>query len=207
MSRAFNAFFVWLFGVTGWRVVGALPPGGKYVLAGASHTSNWDFIVFLGVVHEMGVKPRYMGKHSLFRWPMRRFMLDMGGIPVDRSKRANMVQQVVERIHAEDDFALVVAVEGTRSPTTEWKSGFYRIALAAGIPIVCVGPDYDRKLGIIGPVIQPTGDYEADMQVAIDFYKQLKPAHPEKALFPDGSGISDQRLDITDYPVCKGRNR
>ena len=155
MSRAVKAFIIWLFRITGWRAAGQLPEGGKFVLAGASHTSNWDFIVFIGTVHAMGVRPRYMGKHSLFRWPMRRFMLDMGGIPVDRSKRTNMVQQVVERIHAEDDFALVVAVEGTRSPTTEWKSGFYRIALAAGIPIVCVGPDYDRKLGIIGPVIQP----------------------------------------------------
>lgn len=201
LSRAVKSFIVWLFRATGWRAAGTLPEGRKFILAGANHTSNWDFVVFLGVVNAMGVRPRYMGKHTLFRWPMRRFMLDMGGIPVNRGKKSDMVRQVADRIDAEDEFALVVAIEGTRSATTEWKSGFYRIAMAADIPIVCVGPDYGRKLGIIGPVIHPTGDYNEDMKVAIDFFKQLQPANPEKAVFPDGSGIGDTRLDLTGYPI------
>ena len=71
--------------------------GKKFVLVGAPHTSNWDFAVFLGAAEEIGIQPSYLGKHSLFRWPLRRFMLDMGGIPIDRSKRANYVEQAIVR--------------------------------------------------------------------------------------------------------------
>lgn len=202
LSRIAKAAIVALFKMSGWRAAGRLPPGGKYVLAGASHTSNWDFVVFLGVVEAMGIRPHYMGKHSLFRWPVRRFMLDMGGIPVDRGKRADRVKQIAAQFDAHDNFALVVAIEGTRSPTRDWKSGFYRIAIEAGVPIVCVGPDYEHKLGIIGPTIVPTGDYEKDMEPAFAFFKSLMPAHPEKTMFPDGEGIGPDRIDISRYPIA-----
>lgn len=189
--------FVWwclikLYQALGWRAVGTLPEARKFVIAGAPHTSNWDFIIFLGTVHAKGVRPRYIGKHSLFRWPIGGFMRDMGGIPVDRSKRADLVRQVTDAFEQHDDFGLIVAIEGTRSPTMKWRTGFYQIAMAAGVPIVCAGPDYDRKLGIIGPVIHPTGDFDADMAPAFDFFKRLKPRHPQNALFPDGGGFSDE---------------
>ena len=73
--------------------------------------------------------------------------------------------------------------------TTHWRSGFYRIALAAGVPIVCAGPDYARKRAVLGPVIAPTGDFAADMAPAWAFFRTLVPRHPERALFPDGFGI------------------
>ncbi|MCM8558007.1 lysophospholipid acyltransferase family protein [Sphingomicrobium sediminis] len=176
----------------GWKAVGTLPESRKFIIAGAPHTSNWDFLVFLGVVETMGLKPRYIGKHTLFKGPLGGFMKAMGGVPVDRTKRVGMVGQVAEKIRAADEFALVIAIEGTRSPTTEWKSGFYRIAMEAGIPIVCAGPDYIHKLGIIGPIIHPTGDFEADMEPAYRFFKGLHPRHPKKAVFPDGSGLDPQ---------------
>ena len=177
----------------GWRVEGDLPPGPpKFVIAGAPHTSNYDFLVFLGVVDAFGLTPRFIGKHSLFRWPLGDFMRAMGGVPVDRSKRGNMVQQVAAQIRAAEEFALVIAIEGTRSPTSEWRTGFYRIAMEAGVPIVCAGPNYRERIGILGPTIYPTGDYEADMQPAFDFFASLDPRHRGRVLFPDGQTL-DQR--------------
>ncbi|MBB3764731.1 lysophospholipid acyltransferase family protein [Sphingomicrobium lutaoense] len=205
LSRLARAAVVGLFRLTGWRAAGTLPPGGKYVLAGASHTSNWDFVVFLGTVDAMGIRPHYMGKKSLFRWPVRRFMLDMGGIPVDRGKRADRVRQIAAEFARHEEFALVIAIEGTRSATRDWKSGFYRIALEAGVPIVCVGPDYEHKLGIIGPTIHPTGDFEKDMAPGFAFFKSLMPAHPEKTIFPDGEGVGKTRIDPGQYPIASPR--
>jgi len=191
LSRLVNGLLVTIFRAMGWSAIGELPRERKFILAAASHTSNWDFLIFLGTIDAMGIKPRYMGKHTLFRWPLRRFMLDMGGVPVDRTAAHDMVHQMVDQFAAHDEFALVVAVEGTRSPTTRWRTGFYRIAVAAGVPIVFAGPDYERKLGVIGPTIWPTGDYEKDMEVGYAFFKTLKPKIPERALFPDGSSMAD----------------
>lgn len=192
LSRLVWWLLIRLYKGLGWRAVGKMPDARKFVIAGASHTSNWDFMVFLGTVHEKGVRPRFIGKHSLFKWPLRGFMRDMGGIPVDRSKRADLVRQVTDAFNRHDDFKLIIAIEGTRSPTEKWRTGFYHIAMAAGVPIVCAGPDYDRKLGVIGPIIHPTGDYDADMAPAFEFFKRLKPRHPENALFPDGGTFIDE---------------
>jgi 1-acyl-sn-glycerol-3-phosphate acyltransferase len=152
---------------------------------GASHTSNWDFLVFLGTVHALGRQVRFIGKHGLFRWPMGGFMRALGGVPVDRSSPQDLVSQIVDQFESHDDFVLVIAPEGTRSATSRWKTGFYHIALKAGVPIVCAGPDYPTRRGVIGPTIRPTGDYAADMAPAFDFFRSLTPRHPERAGFPD----------------------
>ncbi len=169
---------------SGWTAHGALPPDRKFIILGASHTSNWDFPVFLGTVHAVGRRVRFIGKQSLFRGALGRFMRALGGVPVDRRGRQDLVSQIVEQIRVHDDFLLIVAAEGTRSRTTKWKTGFYQIALRAGIPIVCAGPDYPTKRGIFGPIIHPTGDYERDMAPAFAFFRSLRPRHPERAAFP-----------------------
>ncbi|WP_240325605.1 1-acyl-sn-glycerol-3-phosphate acyltransferase [Sphingomonas mesophila] len=180
---ALNAILAW-YKLSGWRPHCPLPDIPKMVIVGASHTSNWDFLVFLGTVHAVGRRVRFIGKHSLFRWPMGGFMRALGGVPVDRGKSQDLVAQIVEQFAADEDFVLIVAAEGTRSRTTRWRTGFYQIALRAGVPIVCAGPDYPAKRGIFGPVIHPTGDYEADMAPAFAFFRSLKPRHPERAAFP-----------------------
>ncbi|WP_037498800.1 lysophospholipid acyltransferase family protein [Sphingomonas jaspsi] len=172
---------------TSWTAVGTLPPERKFVIVGASHTSNWDFLVFLGTIRALGRRVRFIGKHSLFRWPMEGFMRGLGGVPVNRTTSKDLVRQVVDQFDRHDDFALIVAAEGTRSYTEKWRSGFYQIALQAGVPIVCAGPDYPTKRGIIGPVIRPTGDYARDMKPAFDFFRSLRPKHPERAGFPPDS--------------------
>ena len=167
-----------LYQLRGWRIDGTLPPDKKFIIAGAPHTSNWDFAIFLGAVDQLGVRPSYLGKHSLFRWPLKRFMLDMGGIPIDRSKRANYVDQVVAEFDRHEELALVIAPEGTRDSDGRWKSGFYHIALGAGVPIVLAWIDRERRIGAIGPVIRPSGDYRADITRIADHFRAAWPAQP-----------------------------
>jgi 1-acyl-sn-glycerol-3-phosphate acyltransferase len=186
LERLVRRLLVHWFIRSGWTISGALPPDRKFVIMGASHTSNWDFLVFLGAVHVVGRQIRFIGKHSLFRWPMGGFMRALGGVPVDRSAPQDLVSQIVAQFHAHDDFILVIAPEGTRSFTTHWKSGFYQIALKAGVPILAAGPDYPTKRGVFGPVIRPTGDYDPDMKPAFAFFRTLTPRHPERAGFPGG---------------------
>ncbi|MCZ8171617.1 MAG: 1-acyl-sn-glycerol-3-phosphate acyltransferase, partial [Brevundimonas sp.] len=118
--------YVW----KGWTITGEAPPFRKFVITGAPHTTNWDFIFFVGTIHKLGLKPSFVGKLSLFRGPLKRFMYDMGGLPVDRSKRNNRyVEQTAAHFERMDDLALVVAPEGTRGSDGTWRSGFYHIAL------------------------------------------------------------------------------
>ena len=187
LARLVYAALLGWFRRSGWRTAGALPHVPKFVIIGAPHTSNWDFPVFLGTVETLGRRVHFIGKASLFRWPMGGFMRALGGVPVRRDATQDLVSQVVAQFALHDDFALIVAAEGTRDPTTRWRTGFYQIALTAGVPIVCAGPDYSNKLGIIGPLIHPTGDYDADMKPAFTFFRGLSPKHPERSAFPDGA--------------------
>ncbi len=184
------------FRLSGWRAEGRPPDVAKMVILGASHTSNWDFLVFLGTVNAVGRQVRFVGKHSLFRWPLRGFMRALGGVPVVRSVSQDTVSQIVAEFDRHDDFVLILAAEGTRSRTTRWRTGFYQIALRAGVPIVCAGPDYPNKRGVFGPVIQPTGDYDSDMAPAFAFFKALTPRHPEHAAFPDETGLVQEITPI-----------
>ena len=178
LSRIVRRFFIAIYNLRGWRIDGRPPPERKFVLVGAPHTSNWDFAVFLGATHALGIKPSYLGKHSLFRWPLRHFMLDMGGIPVDRSTRANYVDQVIAEFDRRDELALVIAPEGTRDSDGRWKSGFYHIAMGAGVPIVPAWLDRSRRCAEIGSAIWPTGDYRADLAKIAAFYRTAWPEQP-----------------------------
>ncbi len=166
-----------------WKLEGSLPATRKFVIAGAPHTSNWDFVFFTGATAEMGIRPNFMGKHTLFKWPMKRFMQDMGGIPIDRSKPANYVEQVAAEFARRDELALVVAAEGTRRTDGTWKSGFYHIAQAAGVPIVpCWVCNITMRLGF-GPALVPSGDYAADLGKIAAYMRSALPDEPRfKAL-------------------------
>ena len=175
VSRAVHRLLVALYRSRGWRIEGARPPVDKCVVLGAPHTSNWDFVFVLGAVEELGMTPAFIGKHTLFRWPMTRFMHDMGGVPVDRGKTRNFVEQVADAFAAADELALVIAPEGSRSSPGTWRSGFYHIAMAAGVPIVPAWVDHERMRGGIGPAIVPTGDYPADLARIAAFYRGKRP--------------------------------
>lgn len=171
---------MWFYQTRGWTAVGAPPADRRCVIVAAPHTSNWDFINFLGLTNALGIKAHFMGKASLFKWPMTRFMRDMGGVAIDRSKSRNYVEATIAEFAARDEFMLVIAPEGTRGAVTQWRTGFYHIALGAGVPLVLGYVDYERKLGGLGPAIMPTGDYAADMAKIVDFYRDKVARHPDR---------------------------
>ncbi|MXO48866.1 acyltransferase [Erythrobacter vulgaris] len=175
LSRLVRRLLILLYRWKGWRIDGRRPEARKFIILGAPHTSNWDFIFFIGATHELGIRPSFMGKSSLFKWPMTDFMLDMGGVPVDRAKRANYVEQVAAAFAAADDLALVIAPEGSRTFKGDWRSGFYHIAMAAGVPIVPAWVDNAKLVGGMGEPIMPTGDYRADLAKIAAFYREKRP--------------------------------
>ena len=181
LSRLVQGLLLWLFRRQKWTLQGSAPEVPKYVIAGAPHTTNWDFVFFVGTTHELGISPSFMGKKSLFRWPLRRFMFDLGGVPVDRSKRGNYVESIAAEFARRNALALVVAPEGTRSSNGQWRSGFYHIAMRAGVPIVPAWVDHRRKMGGLGAPITLTGDFKADMQKITAFFESMMPGHPRWA--------------------------
>ncbi len=165
----------------GWRVEGALPPVDKAVVIAAPHTSNWDLPHMLAVSYVLGVRPSWLGKREIFRFPFGWLMRWLGGLPVERGVRANLVEQVAQRFAAADRLFLVVPPSGTRSRATHWKSGFLHIAHTANVPIVCSFLDYRRKVGGIGPTIAASGVATADMALLREFYGGVTGKYPELA--------------------------
>lgn len=163
----------------GWQFTGQGPTFGKFVAIGAPHTSNWDFIIFLAVVSNFRLPARVIGKNSLVRWPFGGLMRRLGIIPVERDSGEGLVDQMVVEFSQAERLALVVAPEGTRGPAAYWRSGFYRIAVAADVPIVMTYIDFPTKRAGIGPTLHPSGDIEADMEQIRSFYTGIHGKHPE----------------------------
>ena len=192
VSRLLKGALLWFYRRQGWRAEGSVPDPRRFIIIAAPHTSNWDFLYYLGLTQELGVDTRFMAKTSLFRWPLGGFMRAMGGISVDRSSSHNYVQAMVDEFNRRAEFVLTIAPEGTRSATKRWKTGFYQIAMAAKVPLVVGLMDYGRKVGGLGPVIWPTGDFRADMEKVLAVYKSCVPRHPELAVTALGQIVGDE---------------
>jgi 1-acyl-sn-glycerol-3-phosphate acyltransferase len=176
LSRFVNRIILVLYKWKGWKIEGSLPRHiRKYVVAGAPHTSNWDFVFFAGATKHEQVQPNFMGKHTLFQGMMKDFMLDMGGIPVDRSKRGGTIEQIKAEFERRKELALVIAVEGTRSSDGKWKSGFYNIAMAAGVPIVPAYADNEKMIIGFGEPLFPTGNYGEDLLKLAQWFRSKLP--------------------------------
>lgn len=166
--------------IFGWRVVGELPPHSKMIVIGGPHTSNWDFPLAMLAAPALGVKIRWLGKHTLFRFPFGWFMRLLGGIPVDRSRAQGVIPQTVAAFEAAHSLVLVITPEGTRSKRDHWKSGFYRIARAARIPVVLVGVDGSHRVIEVGPDEIPGDDVTAYMDGVRSFYADHRGVRPER---------------------------
>lgn len=166
--------------LAGWRIKGKLPNIPKYVLIGAPHTSNWDFVLFLGAIFYLKADVRYMGKAELFRFPYGWFFYYCGGVPVDRKKSTGLVEQMIEACNKADKFVLTIAPEGTRHKVAEWKSGFHRIARGADIPIVMAKVDGANKIMHVGEVFHPTDNLDADMKLIQESFKGMTGINPSK---------------------------
>jgi len=164
----------------GWRAVGSLADQPKCVIVVAPHTSNWDFAVLVLVALALRLKVTWMGKHTLFRPPFGWIMRRLGGLPIDRRMRHNMVDQVIESFRNHNRQVLAIPPEGTRKRAPYWRSGFYYIALGAQVPIAFGFADYRRKVGGIGGVITPSGDVDADMAIIRDFYSEIIGKRPDQ---------------------------
>ena len=142
----------------------------RCVVIAAPHTTNWDFPITLAMAKVSGVRISWLGKEQLFRGPMGPIMRWLGGVAVDRSAAGGMVAALANELRTRDQLALVVPAEGTRSRTEYWKSGFYRIAELAEVPVVLAYVDRSTRSGGFGPAIEITGDMSADMDRIRAFY-------------------------------------
>ncbi|HSD66491.1 MAG TPA: lysophospholipid acyltransferase family protein [Vicinamibacteria bacterium] len=168
-----------MMGIRGWRVEGEIPDIPKMVLIVAPHTSNWDFLTGLWVKLALRMGARFVGKHTLFRGPLGVVMRWLGGVPVNRSAAVGFAEETARVMRQSERMTLVIAPEGTRRHTDRWKSGFYRIAVAAEVPILLAGFDYPRKVVFFGPLLRPTGDYETDLAEIRSHYDAGMALKPE----------------------------
>jgi 1-acyl-sn-glycerol-3-phosphate acyltransferase len=164
----------------GWCAEGSLAGVPKCVLVVAPHTSNWDFPVMLALAVALRIRATWMGKHTLFRPPLGWLMRPLGGLPIDRGARNNVVEQAVESFRERERRVLAILPEGTRKRTAYWKSGFYHIAVGAKVPIALGYADYRRKVGGIGRILMPSGDVDADMAIIREFYSGMTGNRPEQ---------------------------
>ncbi len=163
----------------GWRIENNVPDDKKYMLIVAPHTSNWDFIYGLLAKSAIGLKANFLGKSSLFRGPFGWWFRWLGGIPVYRKKKLNMVEQMVEQFGQRSHLIMAMSPEGTRGYLDEWKSGFYHIAYRAGVPIVMATLNFDEKQIKLGGRFMPTGNIKADMDLVRAFYASVKGKNPK----------------------------
>lgn len=169
-----------LLGLTRFRLVGAEVTEPRAIFIGAPHTSNLDFLVMLGIAFSQDLHPHVLIKDSYFQGPKARIFRALGGIPVDRANPEGLVADLIERSRAGESFHLVITPEGTRSRGETWRSGFYRIARDADLPVMLGYVDSVTRTTGLGPTLHLTGDIGADMDRIRDFYADKAGIHPEK---------------------------
>ncbi|MGS0707495.1 1-acyl-sn-glycerol-3-phosphate acyltransferase [Acinetobacter sp. ANC 3781] len=179
-SRLSRTIFKKIFLAQGWHFEGKFPNLPKAVAIISPHTSNIDawhgFTALLG----LGIKITIFGKHTLFNTPLKPLLEWIGVIPVNRSIQQGTTQQIINFIDTQEQIWVGMAPEGTRKQAESFRSGFYRIALGANIPIVMFSFDYNRKTIYCLGVFQPTGNYEQDLERILNRYVgKFSPKNPQ----------------------------
>lgn len=174
----------WLLARLGWQIRGEFPNVPQAVVIGAPHTSNWDGLVGVATVLALRLRIALMGKHTLFKGPFGPLLRALGLIPVDRTSAGAVVAHSVARFRARPQLFLGMAPEGTRNGADEWKTGFYRIAQEAGVPILLAVFDYGKRELRLPLTLYPSGDMDADMAKILDCYRNVTPKHPQRLSTP-----------------------
>ncbi|HSP06655.1 MAG TPA: lysophospholipid acyltransferase family protein [Acidobacteriota bacterium] len=177
--------------IMGWRIRGEFPEVSKCVAIAAPHTSNWDFIVGMAAKLKLNLSASWLGKHTIFFWPLGILLKWLGGIPVDRASARGVVDGVAELFRRRKAMILALSPEGTRKRVEKWKTGFYRIALTAGVPIVLVSLDYATRTVEIGPLMNPSGDLAKDLQEIGKYFSASRGRYPDQFSLP--------RLEVGDF--------
>lgn len=169
-----------LLKLIGWKVVGSLPDKKKYIIIVAPHTSNWDMVIGLIARFSIGAKISFLAKKQIFKFPFVHILRLIGGIPVDRSKVSNLVDQIVAHFNQVETLHLAITPEGTRKPVTRWKEGFYHIAVKAELPLVMIGFDYHCKEIKITKPFTPSGDMVKDFSHIVRYFRTIKGRYPKE---------------------------
>lgn len=182
-----------IYKLIGWKAIDRSerltrynPPVTKFLMIVAPHTSNWDFVVALIARYMLGYgsNTKFLAKHTLFKPPYGWFFYALGGTPVNRTQKNNLTEQVAAKFaQAQGEFGVVIAPEGTRKHTTDWKRGFYHIAVKAQVPILPVSIDYRNKEICVHPLLFPSGGMEADIARLKSYYRK------EMARYPENYGV------------------
>lgn len=154
----------------GWGIGGELPDVPRLVLIAAPHTSWWDGVWGLLLKMALGIDIAFMAKRELFRGPFGWALRRLGGMPIERSAAHGVVDQMIERMRHSEKLWLGIAPEGTRRRVARWKTGFWQIAHATGVPILPVAFDYPSKRIVIGPLFTLSADVDADIAALRAFY-------------------------------------
>ena len=178
----FSKTIYWIFRQFGWDIDGQVPNLKKFIIPVVPHTTNWDFIIGVMTKWSLNLKVNYIGKHQLFRFPYGFIFRWLGGRPVYRYKANDLVREVAEIFKNEDYFVMALAPEGTRSKVQKLKTGFYHIAVEAGIPIQPIGFDFKSRRVVVGELMYPTGNKDEDMKKLMDFYLTIMPLYPKDGI-------------------------
>ncbi|HNX56630.1 MAG TPA: lysophospholipid acyltransferase family protein [Paludibacteraceae bacterium] len=175
-----------ILGFFGWKPYALPEEPDKSIICVAPHTSNWDFIIGKLFYWALGRKTGFLMKKSWFFFPMGYLMRAMGGVPIDRSKRTSVTQQMIKEFDSRKKFHLAITPEGTRSMNNRWKLGFYHIAVGAGVPIQLAVIHYQKKEMGIKEIFYPTGNEKEDLKYIYDFYrKNAGPKSDDKFAVPE----------------------
>ena len=169
-----------LFRALGWHFEGKIPDIKKAVVVIAPHTSNIDFLMLVLAKYSVRLGASYMMKKEAFFWPLKKWFIDVGGIPIDRSQPTRIVSQVTKQIRDHEKIWLAITPEGTRKKVQKYKTGFARIAHAANVPIVLIGFNYKRRAIIFDQARMPSGNHEQDAEELREYCRaHFVARHPE----------------------------
>jgi 1-acyl-sn-glycerol-3-phosphate acyltransferase len=165
--------------IAGWKAVVSVKEPSKSIVCVAPHTSNWDFVIGKLSYWSLGRNASFLMKKSWFFFPLGNLLRAMGGVPVDRSKRTSVTQQMADEFSRREEFHLAITPEGTRGLVHKWKMGFYHIAVKANVPIQIAYFDYGKKEMGVKDIFYPTGDEKADIEKIRSYYKDVTAKNPK----------------------------
>jgi len=175
--RMGNALTRWIgdiiLGAMGWTLEGKLPDRKQAIIIGGPHTSNWDLILAMSSMLSVGLKFSWMMKKEAFFWPLGGLWTSLGGIPIDRGANIDVVSQVKAFFEAQDKVWLGLTPEGTRSKVDRYKTGYLRMAKAAGVPLFIIGVDGKTKRVVLDRLWEPKGEIN-DENAAIKAYIEMQ---------------------------------